>query len=138
MAVNYTINYIYEMYNLTYKLISTQVNSTPKDTKSYIFDSFRELCNDFHTKHRDINFYADKLNISSRYLHKISKETVRSTPKEIIDFYVSGTAKRLLLSSDLTTQQITYKLNFPDQATFGQFFKRNVGMSPSEFRNKYK
>ncbi len=138
MAVNLTINYIYEIYNLTYQLVSEKIKTTPKDSKSYIFDTFCELCNDHHTEHRDIKFYADKLNISSRYLHTVSKETVRSTPKEIIDFYVSGTAKRWLLSSDLTTQQITYKLNFPDQATFGQFFKRNVGMSPSEFRNKYK
>lgn len=138
MAVNLTINYIYEMYNLTYEFVAAKEESIPKNNKSYILNSFCELCNDSHTEHRDIAYYANKLNISSRYLHKIVKETIGTTPKEIIDFYVSGTAKRILLSSDLTTQQITYKLNFPDQATFWQFFKRNVGMSPSEFRNKYK
>jgi len=63
---------------------------------------------------------------------------MQMTPKESIDYFVTGTAKRLLLSEDLNNQQIADKLNFPDQSTFGQFFKRNVGMSPSEFRKKYK
>ncbi|MEG2179117.1 MAG: helix-turn-helix domain-containing protein, partial [Bacteroidales bacterium] len=106
--------------------------------RHYIIDSFFALCAVNHSQYRNIEYYAGKLNISSRYLYKITKELVQSTPKQIIDYYVSGSAKKWLLTTILTNQQIADKLNFPDQATFGQFFKRNVGMSPSEFRNKYR
>ena len=138
MVINTVVNYTFEMYNLTRKHIGESLNNIQDNGKSHIVDSFFELCSDKHTEHRNIGYYAEKLNISSRYLYKIIRGKIQSTPKEIIDFYVSGTAKRLLLSTVLTNQQVADNLNFPDQATFGQFFKRNVGMSPSEFRNRYK
>ena len=88
--------------------------------------------------HRDIKYYADKLNITSRYLYKICKETTGLTPKQMIDYTIVGKAKKLLLTTEMANQQISGELLFPDQATFGQYFKRNVGMSPLEFRKKYK
>lgn len=106
--------------------------------KNQHIDNFFSLCATEHIKHRNIEYYTGKLCISSRYLYKITKEVCKVTPKQIIDYYVSGTAKKKLLTTILTNLQIADELNFPDQATFGQFFKRNVGMSPSKFRNKYK
>lgn len=137
VVMNNVVNYIYEIYELTHKHINSEVVCT-SNYVNYILDSFWVLCYNHHKHHRNIKYYADKLNISSRYLHKITKDAIQLTPKQIIDYYVSGTVKKMLLTTILTNQQIADKMNFPDQATFGQFFKRNVGMSPSEFRNKYR
>lgn len=137
VAVSLVITYIFEIYELTHQHIDSGVINT-SNYASYILGSFCSLCNDKHTRHRNIEYYANALNISSRYLYKITKDAFNSTPKQVIDYYVSGAAKKLLLTTIFTNQQIADKLSFPDQATFGQFFKRNVGMTPSEFRSKYR
>lgn len=85
-----------------------------------------------------MQFYADELNISTRYLYKITMNVLKMTPKELVDYYVIAAAKKMLLTTILTNQQIADRLNFSDQSAFGQYFKRNVGVSPAEFRHKYK
>jgi AraC-like DNA-binding protein len=89
-------------------------------------------------KHRDIGYYAARLGISARYLHKVCRSIVNETPKELINEAVVGEIKHLLLGSELTVQQIAIRLDFPDQSSMYQYFKRNVGMTPTEFRAKYK
>ena len=137
IAIHLVITYILEIYELTYKHVESAVVNT-SNYVNYIIDKFCLLCNEHHTQHRNIEFYAEKLNISSRYLYKMTKEAFEWTPKQVIDYYVSGSIKKRLLTTVFTNQQIADQLNFPDQATFGQFFKRNVGMSPSEFRSNHK
>lgn len=137
IAVNLMINYILEIYEQTYKYVKDRVHKEAAH-RTFLIDRFYRLCIDEHTRHRSIEYYAGRLNISSRYLYKICKDSVQMTPKQCLDYMVAGTAKRLLLTTTLTNQQISHELNFPDQTTFGQFFKRNVGMSPSEFRNKFR
>lgn len=83
---------------------------------------------------RTVAFYADKLNISERHLYHIIKRSLNSTPKQEIDFSLMSSIKRLLLTTNLSIQQISDKLNFPYQANFNQFFTRKMKISPSEFR----
>ena len=44
-------------------------------------------------------------------------------------------AKSQLMATDLTIQEISYSLNFPNVSFFGKYFKRYVGVSPQKFRN---
>lgn len=60
------------------------------------------------------------------------------TPKAVIDYVIVGKAKKMLLATGLTVQEIAGRLCFPDQATFGQYFKRNIGMISTEFRRRYR
>lgn len=137
MARNLMLNYLFETCEQTYKYVKDYVVKAA-DSRTFLIDRFYQLCVEHHQRHRNLDFYADKLNITPRYLHKICKETLQITPKQCVDYIVSGSAKKYLLTTTLTNQQISHELNFPDQTTFGQFFKRNVGMTPSEFRSKYK
>lgn len=137
IAVNLVLCYLYEIYDITHRKVISNVSNTANHI-DMILDKFCLLCRDCHAQHRNIEFYAQSLNISIRHLHTITKKAFQSTPKAVLDYYTSGAAKRLLLTTTLTNLQIADKLNFPDQATFGQFFKRNVGIPPAEFRKKYK
>lgn len=137
MVVNLTITYILEIYEQTYKYVQDKLPAIA-DRRSVLVDKFFNLCHKEYTNHHNIEYYANKMNITSRYLYKICKETLHMTPKQCLDYMVSGNAKKMLLTTNLTNQQIANELNFPDQATFGQFFKRNVGMTPSDFRSKFK
>lgn len=138
LIANLVINYLLTSYEQAYRVIKNKTVLLPSDRSTQIINRFYELCYEDAMYHRDIKYYADKLNITSRYLYKICKETTGLTPKQMIDYSIVGKAKKLLLTTEMTNQQISGELLFPDQATFGQYFKRNVGMSPLEFRKKYK
>ena len=88
--------------------------------------------------YRNITYYADKLCVSERYLFKVCKKETGKTPKELIHQFLIGQIKNALLTSEMTLQQVADRFNFPDQSAFGQFFKRQERMSPSEFRQKYR
>ena len=68
----------------------------------------------------------------STLIKRISGKSV----SEWIDNYVILEAKTLLKYSNMSVQEIAYYLNFPNQSFFGSYFKRNAGMSPSQYKAK--
>ncbi|MBQ2133511.1 MAG: helix-turn-helix domain-containing protein [Bacteroidales bacterium] len=46
-------------------------------------------------------------------------------------------AKVLLRTPQLTIKEITDKLKFADQSSFGKFFKKHTGISPKKYREDY-
>lgn len=134
---NLLVNYIYEIYEKTLPYME-EVKKQPLEKQSYLINEFYGLLSKKGLQHREIGYYAEKLHITPRYLHKICKQSVQMTPKQCIDYMVLGNAKKLLLTTDMNSQQIADALHFSDQSAFGQFFKRQVGVSPLEFRRQYK
>ena len=100
-----------------------------------IFEQFIRLVGEYHTKYRNVGFYADKLCLTPKYLSKLIKTASGRSAPEWIDSYVILEAKNLLKYSDITIKEIVYRLNFPNQSVFYKFFKARTGMTPSEYRN---
>lgn len=88
--------------------------------------------------HRDTKYFANRLNITVRYLFQICKDETRKSPKDLINEMVISEITHTMLTTKLSLQQIAHMFNFPDQTAFTQFFKRNAGMTPSQFKQKYK
>ncbi len=132
---NLFTNYILNLYESVRKRVESNTELVSNHVES-LLGKFWRMCKDEHTSERKVEYYASKLNISPRYLHRISKAAFGITPKQVIDHCVLSSAKKLLITTALTAQEIAFELSFPDQATFGQFFKRNVGLSPLQFRHK--
>ena len=120
--------------------VSTETKQSDNSKRSRILlNHFFELVSENVTMgQRCVSFYAKKLCISERYLSKLCKAETRQTPKDLINQSLIGEIKNALLTSEMTHQQISDRFGFPDQSAFGQFFKRQEGTSPSEFRKKYK
>lgn len=102
-----------------------------------------KLCRDFtqmvmqnYSKNRNVSWYAEKLNISHAHLCSIVKQTTGKTCVDIISSMVIMDAKSQLKSTQLSIQEISDSLNFANMSFFGKYFKRYVGMSPLEYRNK--
>lgn len=95
---------------------------------------FIELLKDNFRKERQLQFYADELCITPRYLSRVVKECTGQSAADWIERYVVLEARALLKSTTMTVQQISDELNFPSQTFFGKYFKRRVGMSPKEYR----
>lgn len=100
-----------------------------------IFEQFVRLVGEYHMKHRNVGFYADKLCLTPKYLSKLIKTASGRSAPDWIDSYVILEAKHMLKYSDVTIKEIVYRLNFPNQSVFYKFFKNRTGMTPSEYRN---
>lgn len=116
-------------------IFKKHINYTPEQSRqSEIFVEFMKLCFTYFRTERSLQFYADKLCISPKYLSVVVKQVSSKTASEWIDDYVLNEAKTLLKTSNKTIQQISYELNFANQSFFGKFFKRKTGVTPGHFK----
>lgn len=99
-----------------------------------LFHKFVSLLRKHCNAHHDVQFYADELCISPKYLTQITKRMIAQTPKQIIDQRLLHEAMALLGRNDSSIQEISSRLGFVDQSYFGRFFKRLMKMSPQQYR----
>ena len=81
-----------------------------------------------------MEFYADKLFITPKYLSKVIKQASGRSGPEWIDSFVILEAKNLLKYTDKPIKEVVWQLHFPNPSVFNKYFKKHTGMTPSEFR----
>ena len=88
-------------------------------------------------EHRDVGFYAAQACLSTKHFSAVVKQETGHTAAYWIHHQVVAEAKMLLhIRHDLTVQAIADLLGFEDQATFSRYFRRETGLSPTEFRQR--
>lgn len=105
-------------------------------TGTNIIRSFRNSVNEYYKKEHSASFYAGLQFITPDHLNRIVKAKIGKTAKEYIQARIITEAKRLLYFTDLNTKEIGYQLGFNVPANFSAFFKKNTGVSPSNFKLK--
>ena len=113
-----------------------EVDSPMHNRAEEYFKQFTELLGEHYKHERSVGFYARQLCITPKYLTTLIKCISGKSVSEWIDSYVILEAKTLLKYSNMSVQEIAYYLNFPNQSFFGSYFKRNAGMSPSQYKAK--
>ena len=113
-----------------------EVDSPIHNRAEEYFRQFTELLGEHYKHERSVGFYARQLCITPKYLTTLIKRISSKSVSEWIDNYVILEAKTLLKYSNMSVQEIAYYLNFPNQSFFGSYFKRNAGMSPSQYKAK--
>ena len=113
-----------------------EVDSPIHNRAEEYFRQFTELLGEHYKHERSVGFYARQLCITPKYLTTLIKRISGKSLSEWIDNYVILEAKTLLKYSNMSVQEIAYYLNFPNQSFFGSYFKRNAGMSPSQYKAK--
>jgi AraC-like DNA-binding protein len=109
--------------------------STPTlSRKEELFTDFQTLLREYCKKQHDVKFYANKLCITTQYLSSILKEQSGKSASQWIQDALMIEAKGMLKTPRINVQQVANELNFPDQSTFGKFFKKHTGMPPLSFR----
>lgn len=101
-----------------------------------IFNRFMKLLEAYHTKERSLQFYADKMCLTPKYVSGAIKSFSGKGALDWINEYVVLEAEIMLRYTEKTVQEIAYALNFPTQSAFGKYFKQKLGMSPQLYRNK--
>jgi len=102
---------------------------------SDIYNTFMNLIADNYNKSHSVSTYAEKLNVSTRYLSMITCQTISKSPKQVIADYLMEKSRQLLLNSRLSVKEIAAQMGFSTNTVFCKFFKQQEGKTPSEFRN---
>ncbi len=103
-----------------------------------IVNDFLGLLNRHYTRHHDVAFYADKLNITPNYLNIIAKKNIGVSAKEQINIQLGLVVKMLLDTTDLTVKEIAGKLHYEDPSYLCRIFRKQTGLSPIQYRNQHK
>lgn len=106
--------------------------------KEHLYKKFLILLQENIRKEHSVTFYANQLCLTSQYISSVLKELTGMSANKWIDEMLLAEAKMLLFSTENNIQQIADKLNFPDQSSFGKFFKKMTGMSPSNYKKQQK
>lgn len=101
-----------------------------------ISNDFMDLLYKHYKQERNTQFFADKLNLSPKYLSTVIKEETGKPIMYWINASIITYAQSLLKASHLTISEIGYELNFSDSSQFCRFFKRYTGLSPNQYRMK--
>ena len=127
---------IYKVGDIMYHYLAEhpeEQNNSHNRAEEY-FKQFTHLLGEHFREERSVGFYARQLCITPKYLTTLIKRISGQSVSEWIDYYVILEAKTLLKYSTMSIQEIAYYLNFPNQSFFGSYFKRNTGMSPSQYK----
>lgn len=101
-----------------------------------VMRQFVSLLSEKCDSERSVEYYANSLGISPKYLSLICKNTLGRNASTIIDEAVIRRAKELLMHPGLSIQEVSERLNFVSQSFFGKYFKQRVGISPSRYRSQ--
>ena len=82
-----------------------------------------------------VNVIAENLSLSPKYLSNLLKQETGKTALELIHLYVISEAKNLIVEGEKSISEIAYLLGFENPPYFSRLFKKEVGMSPTEFKN---
>jgi AraC-like DNA-binding protein len=102
--------------------------------KEELLESFLALLAKHCKEEHDVSFYAGKLCITPQYLSLALKEQSGQSASRWIQNALMVEAKGMLKMPHTSVQEVANELNFPDQSTFGKFFKKHTGLSPVAFR----
>lgn len=113
-------------------------NMKPQSTFNRLeehFNSFITLLFTDYKISREVSYYANKMNLSAKYLNYITSEIGKRTCKSIIDNYVVLKLRNELRTTQKSIQEIAYEYNFPNQSFLGCYFKKFEGCSPRKYRS---
>lgn len=123
---------IYDVSNTIYRIQNNEGRKQSRGEKIF-FDYINLVEHNFRTERR-VGWYAERLNITAKYLSETVKFISRRTPNEWIDYYVTLEIRVLLKNTSKSIKEISQILHFPNQSFLGKYFKEHVGMSPTEYR----
>ena len=94
---------------------------------------YRLIVNNYRKEHQ-VKFYSEQMCLTPQYLNQITSNVFGKTLSAIISDLLFSTARSMILASEMSLQEISNELNFPDQASFSKFIKKVAGVSPNAMR----
>lgn len=101
-----------------------------------LFYQFVQLLESNHTSRYSVRWYANKMNITPKYLTYICRQITNKTPTDIINSIAIREIKQILLNTNNTIKEIAYDMNYAGASSFCKYFRQQTGISPQAFRQQ--
>ncbi|GAB3219935.1 helix-turn-helix transcriptional regulator [Algoriphagus aestuariicola] len=101
-----------------------------------LYERFRQLIEDNCMTEREVQFYANQLNITAKYLNAISKQNSGVTASEWIQRFTRERIVRMLQNEKLNIAEISDEMGFSSRSFFTRYVKKILGFTPTEYRNR--
>lgn len=108
----------------------------PSGVGSAIEEQFLQLVFERGKAPATVSEYARMLNVSANYLNKTVKAHTHRTAIDWIEIARVNLSKILLKDPQVPVSEVAARVGIDDQSYFARFFKKQTGMTPSEFRAK--
>lgn len=117
--------------------LNTNIQQSVAPSYNYtLLRNFQKLIEKNYIRIKLPKEYAELLYITPNHLNALCNDVLGIPAGEVIRNRVILEAKRMLVNRDMTVQEIAGHLNFADNSYFTKFFKKQVSMTPEEFRKK--
>jgi AraC-like DNA-binding protein len=85
-----------------------------------------------------INDLASRMNVSAKTLSQVINENMKQNFFDFINSYRIAEAKKILsdLETKITVLEILYSVGFNSKSAFNSAFRRQTGITPTEFRRQ--
>jgi len=137
-------NYVLEIIHYGQKLQPKSITNPTSNASNRITSLFIELLErQFPIESpmqrlqlRTANDFAERLAIHVNHLNKTLKENTGKTTSHVIAARIVQEAKILLRQTDWNISEIAFSLGFEEIAHFSNFFKKQTGLAPNNFRSQ--
>lgn len=99
-----------------------------------LFNTFLKILTETDTKYRPVDYYAERLNITPKYLTMLCTRYSSKSASEWITQYTKEDIRQALCHTTLSIKEISSQLGFCNVSFFGSYVRRNFGLSPSKLR----
>ncbi|GEM79673.1 4-hydroxyphenylacetate catabolism regulatory protein HpaA [Vibrio superstes] len=119
------------------RLASDQpTNTSYRSADVQVFNQFSQLIEVQYKAHWALPQYANELNLTTARLNDICRRVSGLSSKRLVADRVMQEARRLLLLTAISVQEVAFELGYQDPAYFARFFKKNAGETASGFRER--
>jgi len=132
-SIELLLNYFSRFYDRQFLTRDNEVHG--------ILERFELILNSYFSSDRpkeeglpSVSLIAKELNLSPNYLGDVLRKQTGSSPSEHIQAKVIAIAKERIFDIDKSIAEVGYELGFKYPQHFTRLFKKQVGMSPNEYR----
>ena len=101
-----------------------------------LYERFLQLVQENCMKEREVQYYANRLNITPKHLNFICKKNTGIAASEWIHRHVRERLTILLQDKNLNITEIADKMEFSSKSFFTRYVKKIFGVTPTEYRNR--
>ena len=123
------------MYDIFEAHTRRDATDTHTDRTAYIVKQLMDLlATGISRTQREVKYYADRLNVSPKYLSATIKRVTGLSVTSYISRHTVPILKKYLDDEKLSLTQISERMNFSSLSYFSRYCSKHLGQSPSEYR----
>jgi AraC family transcriptional activator of pobA len=127
--------YLTSALQLTFRLsLQEEDSQSPAEENERRIELLTDLVQRHFRSRKPASFYAEALGISPTHLNRIVRQVTGRGAHELIARKLVDEAKRELVFTFASVQEIGDRLGFPDPAYFSRFFLKQTGATPRAWR----